>query len=65
MRNKQPDVEISVEVRAKTPKAWLCYDGRVPVWVPVSQIKDYCEDPDGSISSIFLSEWMATEKGFL
>lgn len=59
------DIEISVEVRAKTPKAWLCYDGKIEDWVPVSQINDYCQERDGTITSIFISEWMAEQKGFI
>ncbi len=58
------DIEISVEVRAKTPKAWLCYDGKVEEWVSVSQINDYCEEK-GTVLSIFISEWMAEQKGFI
>lgn len=57
-------IEISVEVRAKTPKALLCFDGKVAEWVPRSQIEDYCEEK-GKITSIFISEWMAEEKGFI
>lgn len=62
--SKQPDVEIACEVRAETEKAILIFDGKVEVWIPRSQIKDECEE-DGKITSIFLSEWMANEKGLL
>ena len=59
------DIEISVEVRAKTPKAWLCYDGLTETWVPVSQINDYTVEKDGTVTSIFISEWLAEQKGFV
>lgn len=57
-------VEIDVEVVAKTAKAWLCNDGKKEEWVPVSQIEDYYEE-DGIVSSIFITEWLATQKGFV
>lgn len=62
--SKSSDVEIAVEVRAETAKAILIYDGKVEVWIPRSQIKDECEE-NGKITSIFVSEWLATEKGLL
>lgn len=58
------DVEIEVEVRAETEKALLVFDGRTEVWVPKSQILDQCEE-NGKITSIFLTEWLAVEKGLL
>lgn len=58
------DVEIAVEVRGETEKALLVYDGKTEAWVPKSQIKDQCEDK-GQITSIFVTEWLAEEKGFL
>lgn len=59
------DVEIEVEVRAETPKALLVYNGSTEVWVPKSQIRDQCENELGTITSIFISEWLATEKGLV
>lgn len=59
------DIEIEVEVRIETPKALLVYDGKTEVWVPRSQISDQGEDEDGHITSIFISEWLATQKGLL
>jgi len=62
------DVEIAVEVRAETDKAILVFDGAREVWIPKSQIKDQCEE-DGlfgkKITSIFISEWLAGEKGLI
>jgi len=59
------DIEIAVEVRARTDKALLvdAGDGK-PVWVPRSQISDYVGDSE-SPETIFISEWLATEKGLI
>jgi hypothetical protein len=59
-------IEVDVDVKAQTDKAWLCSNGDVDAWIPVSQIDDYCKDDDtGVISSIFITEWLATEKGLI
>ncbi len=59
------DVEIEVEIRAETPKALLVYNGTTEVWVPKSQVRDQCENELGTITSIFMTEWQANEKGLL
>lgn len=65
------DIEIAVEVRAQTKwpggerKAVLVTDGNVEEWVPWSQVNDYSEDSKGNITSIFIPEWIAEEKGFI
>lgn len=59
------DIEIPVEVMRETEKAYQVYDGIQEVWMPKSLIKDYTEEKDGSISSIFVSEYIAIEKGFI
>lgn len=58
------DVEIEVEVRVETDKALLVFDGKTECWIPKSQIKDQCEEK-GQITSIFISEWLAGEKGLI
>ena len=63
-----PDIEIPVEVRAETPKALLVFDGVKEVWIPKSQIKDQCEEQGlfgTKITSIFITEWLAGEKGLI
>ncbi len=60
------EVEIEVQVRAQTASAILVYDGKVECWIPKTQITDFCgdgDDPDLTTTSIFISEWLATEKG--
>lgn len=57
-------IEIAVEVVAQTDKAWLVSDGTQQVWIPRSQIDDYCEEK-GKVTSIFITEWLATQKGLI
>lgn len=62
------DVEIACEVRVETDKALLIFDGTKEVWIPKSQILDQCEEPGmfgSKITSIFISEWLAGEKGLI
>jgi hypothetical protein len=62
------DVEIAVEVLAETDRALLVFDGVIQVWIPKSQIKDQCEEQGlfgSKITSIFISEWLAGEKGLI
>lgn len=59
------DIEIAIEVLRETEKAYLVFDGKREEWVPKSLVKDYTEENDGSISSIFLSEYIAEQKGFI
>lgn len=63
------EVEIAVEVRAVTAAAIKVFDGKREVWIPKSQITDYTDGPDEApgfgTTSIFVSEWLANEKGLL
>ena len=60
------DVEIAVVITRETEKAYLVNFGAPElVWVPKSQINDYVEEDDGRISSIFIPEWLAKEKGMI
>jgi hypothetical protein len=59
-------VEIAVDIKVKTPKAVLVSDGKTEVWIPLSQITDYTDEIEvGKSITIFISEWLATEKGLL
>lgn len=59
------DIEIAVEVRARTPKALLVSDGTCEAcWVPRSQISDYSGEED-SPETIFIPEWLAQKKGLI
>ena len=59
-----PDIEIAVEVRARTEKALKVFDGKIECWIPRSQISDYVGDED-SPETIFIPEWLAGEKGLI
>lgn len=57
-------VEITVDVIAYTDKALLIFDGKTDCWIPRSQIIDYVGDKDDP-ETIFISEWLANEKGLI
>lgn len=57
-------VEIAVEVRLRTPKAFKIFDGKTECWIPRSQISDYSGDEE-SPETIFIPEWLATKKGLI
>ena len=57
-------IEIDIEVRARTDKALLVYDGKTKSWIPKSQIKDFTGDED-SPDSIFIPEWLAEKTGLV
>lgn len=69
MRNSPTEtIEIACEVRRETDKAWLIYDGVQEVWIARSQISDYTEQAGmfgDKVCSIFISVWLATEKGLI
>ena len=61
-------VEIEVQVRAQTKAAILIYDGKTECWIPKSQITDFTgegDEPDMTTTGIFISEWLAGEKGLI
>lgn len=65
---RNAEVELGVQVRAVTDKAILVStDGSNSVWLPKSQITDWSgsEELDHRTTSIFLPEWLATEKGLI
>lgn len=59
-------VEIEVdEVITETDKAYLFSIEGKEVWLPKSSIKDQCEDDDENITSVFISEHLAYDKGLI
>ena len=62
-------VEIECEVRAVTRDAIQIHDGKRTAWIPKSQIEDWCDGPDDApgvgTTSVFIPEWLATERGLL
>lgn len=65
MREPSKQVEIEVIVKQQTDDAYLIFDGRTNVWIAKSQVTDQCEESDGTITSIFIPEWLAKEKGLI
>ncbi len=59
------EVEIEVTIKCETEKAYLVHNGENEAWIAKSQIKDYTEESDGSISSILIAEWLGIEKGLI
>lgn len=63
-------IEIEVEVKRSTTLALLVETDKTltDVWVPKSVIDDYTStsgELDITVTSIFVPEWMATEKGLV
>ncbi len=65
MSRRREIIEIAVEVRHETDAALLVFDGKTEAWIPKSSVSDQSERDDGSIETIFIPEWLATEKGLL
>ena len=65
---RNSEVELEVTVKAVTDKALMVtVDGVTNVWLPKSQITDWSgsEWLDHNVKSVFLPEWLATEKGLV
>lgn len=52
-------IDITAQVRAETPKAFLLFDGTKTEWVPKSQVE---QNPDNTFT---MPEWLARDKGFI
>lgn len=53
-------IDIAVQLRHETPKAYYVFDGAREVWLPKSQ----CEY-NASDRTVTLPEWLAKEKGLI
>ena len=58
------DIELAIEVVARTDRALLVTDGKEECWIPKSQISDYVGEED-SPETIFIPEWLALKKGLI
>ncbi|MHB8727606.1 MAG: hypothetical protein ACYC9K_01055 [Sulfuricaulis sp.] len=58
-------VEITGEIRARTEKALLFWDGDQSVWLPLSQIEDETMLEDGKTVELLIPEWLAKDKGLV
>jgi len=54
-------VEITVQVRAETPKAYLVFDGDVEAWLPKSQVEVISQE-DAETITIEIPEWLAQDR---
>lgn len=61
---KVKEVEIDCQVLRQTAAAYLIFDGKREAWIPKSAITDYSEEK-GAVTSIFISESLAIEKGLV
>ena len=52
-------VDITVEVRGETDKAWRLHDGAKTEWFPKSQVEN---NGDGTFT---FPRWLARERGFI
>jgi len=59
------DIEIAVEVKARTDLAILVSDGKTEEWIPKSQISDYTGEDVDQATTIFIPEYLALKKGFI
>lgn len=55
-------VEISVEIKAETEKAYKVVSGEVMAWIPKSMLEDDPEDIGNGLHLIIIKEWLAQEK---
>lgn len=58
-------VEIDCSVLAVTELAIKITDGDVECWLPKSAVKDSCGEEWYGVTSVFISEALATEKGLV
>jgi len=60
------DVEIEIDsVKHETDLAILISVEDKEYWIPKAIISDECRDDDDVLTSIFIPEWLATEKGLV
>jgi predicted RNA-binding protein (virulence factor B family) len=59
-------VEICIEIKRKTPKAYLVSDGGDDEqWLPRSQMENDEDYDIGDTFTVSIPEWLAKEKGFI
>lgn len=58
-------VEVTGEIRHRTDKAILFWDGDKEVWLPLSQIEDETVLDDGKTVELLIPEWLAKDKGLI
>ena len=56
-------IDITGEIRARTDRAVLLFDGMREVWLPLSQIEIDGDRP--GVVEVAMPEWLALEKGLI
>lgn len=60
------EVEICLEIKQKTDKAFLVTDdGENSTWIPKSQVEPEQDCGPGDTVIFVMPEWLATEKEFI
>lgn len=62
MSGRSDLVDITVELRRETEKAWLIFDGTKEAWLPKSQAEI---ERAGKAYTATMPEWLAKEKGLI
>ena len=55
-------IDLALELRHETARAYLVHDGHQDVWLPKSQVELY-EQPGGAV--LTMPYWLAKEKGLI
>ncbi|MBT7630983.1 MAG: hypothetical protein HN597_14960 [Desulfobacula sp.] len=61
----QKKVDIYLEIKRETDKAFLVTDGESSQWLPKSQIKITRQGDPGETVLFTIPEWLAIERGFV
>lgn len=63
MSYKSDLIDLKVELKKETPKAWLVHDGDREVWIPKSECE--LEKDRNNMYDLTIPEWLAMEKGLI
>ena len=58
-------IEITVDIKHETERAYLISDGDNEAWIPKSQLEDDPEHVSGETYTIIIPEWLAQDKGLV
>jgi hypothetical protein len=58
-------IEILLEIKAETTKAYLFSDGVFEEWIPKSQVVLDCDGGRGDTVVVTMADWIAEDKGFI
>lgn len=58
-------IDIALDLRWSTGKAYLVSDGTKEVWLPISQVENSDEVKVGESGVFVMPEWLAKDKGLI